>query len=107
MPKAKHENWVKPEDIARTLAFLSSEENKSPQARSSRYTAGPKKKRGELFKNPNRSFFLKPQRGFNFPLVGGVEFRKAAAAMQPRKLKMIIAGSQLRFRREGWAVFSG
>jgi len=27
MPKAKHENWVKPEDIARTLAFLSSEQN--------------------------------------------------------------------------------
>jgi len=28
MPKAKHENWVKPEDIARTLAFLCSEENR-------------------------------------------------------------------------------
>jgi NAD(P)-dependent dehydrogenase (short-subunit alcohol dehydrogenase family) len=27
MPKAKHENWVKPEDIARTLAFLSSDQN--------------------------------------------------------------------------------
>ena len=27
MPKAKHENWVKPEDIARTLAFLSSEQD--------------------------------------------------------------------------------
>jgi NAD(P)-dependent dehydrogenase (short-subunit alcohol dehydrogenase family) len=27
MPKAKHENWVKPEDIARTLAFLCSEQN--------------------------------------------------------------------------------
>jgi NAD(P)-dependent dehydrogenase (short-subunit alcohol dehydrogenase family) len=26
MPKAKHENWVKPEDIARTLAFLCSED---------------------------------------------------------------------------------
>ncbi len=25
MPKAKHENWVKPEDIARTLAYLCSE----------------------------------------------------------------------------------
>jgi NAD(P)-dependent dehydrogenase (short-subunit alcohol dehydrogenase family) len=28
MPKAKHENWVKPEDIARTVGFLCSEENK-------------------------------------------------------------------------------
>jgi len=28
MPKAKHENWVKPEDIARTIAFLCSEENR-------------------------------------------------------------------------------
>jgi NAD(P)-dependent dehydrogenase (short-subunit alcohol dehydrogenase family) len=28
MPKAKHENWVKPEDIARTVAFLCSEENR-------------------------------------------------------------------------------
>ena len=27
MPKAKHENWVKPEDIAKTLAFLSSDQN--------------------------------------------------------------------------------
>jgi len=27
MPKAKHENWVKPADIAKTLAFLSSEQN--------------------------------------------------------------------------------
>jgi NAD(P)-dependent dehydrogenase (short-subunit alcohol dehydrogenase family) len=27
MPKAKHENWVKPEDIARTIAYLCSEEN--------------------------------------------------------------------------------
>lgn len=27
MPKAKHENWVKPEDIAKTLAFLCSEQN--------------------------------------------------------------------------------
>jgi NAD(P)-dependent dehydrogenase (short-subunit alcohol dehydrogenase family) len=27
MPKAKHENWVKPEDIARTVAFLCSENN--------------------------------------------------------------------------------
>jgi NAD(P)-dependent dehydrogenase (short-subunit alcohol dehydrogenase family) len=27
MPKAKHENWVKPEDISRTLAFLCSEQN--------------------------------------------------------------------------------
>lgn len=27
MPKAKHENWVKPADIARTLAFLSSDQN--------------------------------------------------------------------------------
>jgi NAD(P)-dependent dehydrogenase (short-subunit alcohol dehydrogenase family) len=26
MPKAKHENWVKPEDIARTLNFLCSED---------------------------------------------------------------------------------
>jgi NAD(P)-dependent dehydrogenase (short-subunit alcohol dehydrogenase family) len=26
MPKAKHENWVKPEDIARTIAFLCSED---------------------------------------------------------------------------------
>src|SRR5581483_469558 len=26
MPKAKHENWVKPEDIARTIAYLCSEE---------------------------------------------------------------------------------
>jgi len=24
MPKAKHENWVKPEDIATTLAYLCS-----------------------------------------------------------------------------------
>ncbi|MGH7917816.1 MAG: SDR family oxidoreductase [Candidatus Binataceae bacterium] len=28
MPKAKHENWVKPEDIARTLAYLCSEDNR-------------------------------------------------------------------------------
>ena len=28
MPKAKHENWVKPEDIARTVAFLCSEDNR-------------------------------------------------------------------------------
>jgi len=27
MPKAKHENWVKPEDIAKTLAYLCSEQN--------------------------------------------------------------------------------
>ena len=27
MPKAKHENWVKPEDIARTIGFLCSEDN--------------------------------------------------------------------------------
>src|SRR6516225_9049348 len=27
MPKAKHENWVKPEDIAKTLSFLCSEIN--------------------------------------------------------------------------------
>jgi NAD(P)-dependent dehydrogenase (short-subunit alcohol dehydrogenase family) len=27
MPKAKHENWVKPEDIAKTIAFLCSELN--------------------------------------------------------------------------------
>ena len=27
MPKAKHENWVKPEDIARTVAYLCSESN--------------------------------------------------------------------------------
>jgi len=27
MPKAKHENWVNPADIARTLAFLSSDQN--------------------------------------------------------------------------------
>ena len=27
MPKAKHENWVKPADIARTLAFLCSDQN--------------------------------------------------------------------------------
>jgi NAD(P)-dependent dehydrogenase (short-subunit alcohol dehydrogenase family) len=26
MPKAKHENWVKPEDIARTISFLCSED---------------------------------------------------------------------------------
>lgn len=26
MPKAKHENWVKPEDIARTVAYLCSED---------------------------------------------------------------------------------
>ncbi len=26
MPKAKHENWVKPEDIARTLAYLCSDD---------------------------------------------------------------------------------
>ncbi len=28
MPTAKHENWVKPEDIARTVAFLCSEDNR-------------------------------------------------------------------------------
>ena len=28
MPKAKHENWVKPEDIARTIGFLCSEDNR-------------------------------------------------------------------------------
>jgi NAD(P)-dependent dehydrogenase (short-subunit alcohol dehydrogenase family) len=28
MLKAKHENWVKPEDIARTVAFLCSEDNR-------------------------------------------------------------------------------
>jgi NAD(P)-dependent dehydrogenase (short-subunit alcohol dehydrogenase family) len=28
MPKAKHENWVKPDDIARTVAFLCSEDNR-------------------------------------------------------------------------------
>jgi NAD(P)-dependent dehydrogenase (short-subunit alcohol dehydrogenase family) len=28
MPKAKHENWVKPEDIARMIAYLCSEENR-------------------------------------------------------------------------------
>jgi NAD(P)-dependent dehydrogenase (short-subunit alcohol dehydrogenase family) len=28
MPKAKHENWVKPEDIARTVGFLCSEDNR-------------------------------------------------------------------------------
>ena len=28
MPKAKHENWVKPDDIARTIGFLCSEENR-------------------------------------------------------------------------------
>jgi NAD(P)-dependent dehydrogenase (short-subunit alcohol dehydrogenase family) len=27
MPNAKHENWVKPEDIAKTIAFLCSEQN--------------------------------------------------------------------------------
>lgn len=27
MPNAKHENWVKPEDIAKTLAYLCSEQN--------------------------------------------------------------------------------
>jgi NAD(P)-dependent dehydrogenase (short-subunit alcohol dehydrogenase family) len=27
MPKAKHENWVKPADIAKTLAFLCSDQN--------------------------------------------------------------------------------
>jgi len=27
MPKAKHETWVKPEDIAKTLAYLCSEQN--------------------------------------------------------------------------------
>lgn len=27
MPKAKHENWVKPEDIAKTLAYLCSDQN--------------------------------------------------------------------------------
>jgi NAD(P)-dependent dehydrogenase (short-subunit alcohol dehydrogenase family) len=27
MPNAKHENWVKPEDIARTLVFLCSDQN--------------------------------------------------------------------------------
>jgi NAD(P)-dependent dehydrogenase (short-subunit alcohol dehydrogenase family) len=27
MPKAKHENWVKPEDIAKTIAYLCSEQN--------------------------------------------------------------------------------
>ncbi len=27
MPNAKHENWVKPEDIARTIAYLCSEQN--------------------------------------------------------------------------------
>ncbi|MGH7931963.1 MAG: SDR family NAD(P)-dependent oxidoreductase [Candidatus Binataceae bacterium] len=27
MPKAKHENWVKPEDIARTIAYLCSDQN--------------------------------------------------------------------------------
>lgn len=26
MPRAKHENWVKPEDIARTIAYLCSED---------------------------------------------------------------------------------
>jgi NAD(P)-dependent dehydrogenase (short-subunit alcohol dehydrogenase family) len=26
MPKAKHENWVKPEDIARTIAYLCSDD---------------------------------------------------------------------------------
>jgi NAD(P)-dependent dehydrogenase (short-subunit alcohol dehydrogenase family) len=26
MPKAKHENWVKPDDIARTIAYLCSED---------------------------------------------------------------------------------
>jgi NAD(P)-dependent dehydrogenase (short-subunit alcohol dehydrogenase family) len=26
MPKAKHEKWVKPEDIARTIAYLCSED---------------------------------------------------------------------------------
>ena len=29
MPKAKHENWVKPEDIARTVGFLCSENNQA------------------------------------------------------------------------------
>jgi NAD(P)-dependent dehydrogenase (short-subunit alcohol dehydrogenase family) len=28
MPTAKHENWVKPEDIARTVVFLCSEDNR-------------------------------------------------------------------------------
>jgi len=28
MPKAKHENWVKPDDIARTVGFLCSEDNR-------------------------------------------------------------------------------
>jgi NAD(P)-dependent dehydrogenase (short-subunit alcohol dehydrogenase family) len=27
MPKAKHENWVKPEDIAKSIAYLCSEQN--------------------------------------------------------------------------------
>jgi NAD(P)-dependent dehydrogenase (short-subunit alcohol dehydrogenase family) len=27
MPNAKHENWVKPEDIARTIGYLCSEQN--------------------------------------------------------------------------------
>jgi NAD(P)-dependent dehydrogenase (short-subunit alcohol dehydrogenase family) len=29
MPKAKHENWVKPEDIAKTIAYLCSEQNQA------------------------------------------------------------------------------
>ena len=50
MPKAKHQNWVRPADIARTIAYLCSDLCRARQAQLSQCTDEPERARKSVLR---------------------------------------------------------